>query len=125
MAIKINKIKSTNMELTDAISDFVMARVNSLDKFVNPDDTSASIDIEVGKTTEHHNKGNVFMAEFNLQVGGKNFRSSNNNEDLYTAIDKVKEEMANELRRNKGKNKTLFKKGSSVLKNLLKGFNKN
>ncbi len=124
MAIKINKIKSTNIELTDAISDFVTSRVDSLNKFVNPDDSSASIDVEVGKTTDHHNKGDIFMAEFNFQIGGKNFRASSESEDLYNAVDKVKEEMSQELRRNKGKEKTLFRRGSSAIKEILKGFSK-
>jgi len=122
MAIQINKIKSTNMELTDAISDFVASRVQSLEKFVDQDDTSVSVDIEVGKTTEHHNKGNVFMAEFNFQMGGKNFRAVDENEDLYAAVDVVKEQMAKELRRYKGKQKTLFIRGSARIKKLLKGF---
>jgi len=122
MAIQINKIKSTNIELTDAISDFVASRVQALEKFVDQDDTSVSVDVEVGKTTGHHNKGDIFKAEFNFRMGGKNFRAVNEKEDLYAAIDEVKEEMAKELRRYKGKQKTLFRRGSARIKKLLKGF---
>ncbi len=122
MAIQINKIKSTNIELTDAISSFVDSRVRALEKFVAPDDSSASVDIEVGKTTGHHNKGDIFKAEFNFQMGGKNFRVVDENTDLYAAIDKAKEEMIKTLRRNKGRQQTLFKRGGATIKRLLKRF---
>jgi len=122
MAIHINKIKATNLELTPAISDYVMKKVAALEKFVAPDDTSAMIDVEVGKTTKHHQSGDVFRAEFNFYIGGKDFRAVAEESDLYAAIDEIKDEMAREISSHKSKEKTLFMKGRAALKDLLKGF---
>jgi len=122
MAIKIDNIKATNMELTPAISDYINKKIEMLEKFVDPNDTSVSANIEVGKTTEHHQQGDVFRAEINFSIGGKQFRAVSETEDLYAAIDEMKDDLAKSLLSNKGKQQTAFRKGASQLKNLLKGF---
>jgi len=124
MAIKVNKIKATNIDLTDAISSYVDKCVSAFEKYVSPDDTSVSADIEIGKTTNHHNTGPVFRAEINFSVGGKMFRAASEQEDLYAAVDKVKEEMCRELSYDKNKQRTLLKRGGAAIKSLLKGFRK-
>ena len=124
MAIHINKVRATNLELTSAISAYVEKRVRALEKFIDPEDTSAIMDVEVGKTTKHHHRGDVFRAEFNFSVAGKSFRAVADKEDLYAAIDEVKDEMAREVRSSRSKEKTLFKKGKAAIKDLLKGFKK-
>lgn len=124
MAIHINKIRATNLHLTDAISTYVEKRVRALEKFIDSEDTSAIMDVEVGKTTKHHQRGDVFRAEFNFSFGGKSFRAVADEEDLYAAIDEVKDEMAREVRSSRSKEKTLFKKGKAAIKDLLKGFKK-
>ncbi len=122
MAIKIDNIKATNMELTPAISDYISKKVEMLEKFVDPNDTSVSANIEVGKTTEHHQRGDVFRAEINFSMGGKQFRAVSETEDLYAAIDEMKDDLAHTLLSHKGKQQTMIRKGASQLKNLLKGF---
>ena len=122
MAIHINKVRATNLDLTDAISTYVEKRVRALEKFIDPKDTSAIMDVEVGKTTKHHQRGDVFRAEFNFSIGGKSFRAVANQADLYAAIDEVKDEMAREIRSSRSKEKTLFKRGKAAIKDLLKGF---
>ena len=124
MAIKIDNIKATNIELTPAISDYLTKKMEMLEKFIDQNDTSTSASIEVGKTTEHHQHGEVFRAEINLLSGGKQFRTVSEEADLYTAIDMVKDEMARVLSSHKNKQQTMFKKGATKIKNLLKGFKK-
>lgn len=124
MAIKINKVKATNIDLTDAISAYIDKCVSAFEKYVDPDDTSISADVEIGKTTNHHNTGQIFRAEVNFFVGGKSFRSVSEKEDLYAALDEIKDEMSRKLRNDKNKQRTLVKRGGAVIKNLLKGFRK-
>ncbi len=124
MAIKIDNVKATNMDLTDAISDYISKKMEMLEKFIDADDTSAHAQIEVGRTTEHHHSGDVFRAEINFSVGGKRFRAVSEQEDLYSAIDEVKDEISRSLSSHKEKKKTLFKKGAMRIKNILKGFKK-
>jgi len=58
-------------------------------------------EVDIGKTTEHHRKGDVFRAEINFTAGKKLLRAVAKEADLYAAIDKAKDEMRRELRRNK------------------------
>ena len=117
----IKKIKTTNMELTDAISAYVHKKVDALYKFVAPDE-EALAEIEIGRTTNHHHKGEVYKAEINLIYGKDNFRTVIINDDLYAAIDKMKEGILNEVRRSKRKRFHLFKKGHQRIKDILRGW---
>ncbi len=122
MAIKIHKIKGTNMELTQAISNYATKKVSQLEKFVSADDTSAAVDIEVGKTTAHHHAGDVFRAEFNLFVGGKQYNAVSQKEDLYAALDDVKDEIARELSKTKTRTRDLARRGGAMVKDMVRGF---
>lgn len=121
MSIHINTIKATGMELSSAIEDYVRSRVASLEKYVDKKDTSTNMDIEVGKTTEHHQSGEIFRATFTIQFKGKAIHASADNADLYAAIDEVRDEIARMMSEHKEKKKTLFLKGASQIKHMLKG----
>lgn len=119
--ININ-IKATNMELTPAIRDYVEKRFASLEKFiVHSPEESPSMNIEVGKTTNHHKHGDVYKSEVNLLFKGKTFYVVSEKEDLYAAIDDAKEDLERELVSKKDKSMTLYKRGAARVKNLLKG----
>lgn len=113
-------VLATGIDLTRAINRHIEDKVNSLDKFIDSNDESAYARVEVEKTTNHHQKGEVFRAEINLHIAGADFRAESTAEDLYVAIDEVKEEMSKELRRNKGKKETKWKRGARAIKKLLR-----
>lgn len=121
MAIKINNIKATGIELTPAIRDYFTKKVALLEKLVPPEDESVAADLEVGKTTAHHQSGDVFRAEINLHAYGEILRAEAVREDLYAAIDETKDEMADILRKKKKKNNTLRRKGGAWIKKILRG----
>lgn len=100
--MRIGKIKATNMELTQPIRDYVEEKLGYLDELL-PDDSSVMADVEVGKTTNHHNKGDVMRCEVNLQVPGELLRVEKTEKDLYKAIDKVKDHLARQVKVWKGK----------------------
>ncbi|HJN85262.1 ribosome-associated translation inhibitor RaiA [Candidatus Uhrbacteria bacterium] len=86
--MQIDKIHGKNMELTSAIEDYVEKRVSVLRKLVKRMQP-AKISVEVGKPSDHHNKGDVYYAEFSADVKGEKFYASERAESLYEAIDKV------------------------------------
>jgi len=114
-------IKATNIEITPAISDYIDKRFSAFDKFTQGDE-SARCDIEVGKTTHHHKNGDIFKAEVNLHISGKNFYAMIEKDDLYAAIDLVKDEIVRALTTHKDKGLSLMRKGALKMKNALKGF---
>ena len=93
-------VKTINMELTDAIRQYVEERMLSVAKLVD-DDASAMVDVEVGKTSNHHNKGPYMRAEMNLTFFGNLFRASEEREDLYEAIDVCKDELKRQVAEHK------------------------
>ncbi len=99
--MKINRIKGTNLDLTDAIKDAVANELSALDPMVERWGDAASADVEVGRTTNHHHKGEVFRAEVNLQIPGKLLRAEDENEDLYIAIKNVAGTLGRELNKEK------------------------
>lgn len=107
------------MELTDAISDYVIKRLSSIEKFVKKGEMDAHV--EVGKTTNHHKQGDVFRAEFNIEIAGEKFYTFSEKEDLYKAIDDAKEEIVRQITSNKDRQITLYKRGALSVKKMLKG----
>ncbi|MFH1286676.1 MAG: ribosome-associated translation inhibitor RaiA [Candidatus Magasanikbacteria bacterium] len=93
-------IKSTNIELTDAVKEYALEKIGSLEKYF---DNIQGADIDLGMHSTHHQKGKVFYAEVNMLVPGKKLRVVKDSEDQYKAIDKVKDHLKAELEKMKGK----------------------
>lgn len=115
-------IKATNMDLTSAISDYVNKRLASIEKFSKDGNITGSV--EVGKTTNHHKQGDVYKAEFNIDMNGEHFFADSEQSDLYAAIDDAKEEISRTISNNKDRKQTLFKRGASSVKKMVKGISK-
>ncbi len=115
--ININ-IKATNMELTVPIKEYIEKRINTLNKFFSND---TELYVEVGKTSLHHKNGDYYKAEISMKSGDGSFFAVSEKENLYTAIDAVKDEISNLIKRNKDKKQTLFKRGAKSVKKMIKG----
>ncbi len=106
-------IKSTNIDLTPKIKDYVNQKIGSLDKYfekTDPDLVKARV--EVGKIKRGQRQGEICRAEVNLSVGGKLIRAEETEESIYAAIDLVKDELKREVRRYKDKKMTQFIRGA-------------
>lgn len=113
-------IKTTNTSLTPAIKDYLEKKVMMLDKIVDFSRDDVLVQVELGKTTHHHHKGDVFRAEINLSIGGHFFRAVSEMDDLYAAIDDVKDQLSQEVKSSKAKHKTELRHGSQEIKEILK-----
>ena len=114
-------IKTTNITLTNAISDYVAKRLEKIEKLLN-DDPSAQCDIELGRTTHHHNKGDVFRAEIHITGrAGLNVYSSIEKEDLYVSIDEVRDAILRELNTSRQKHVSRIRRGGARIKAMVKG----
>lgn len=106
-------VKVTNLELTPAISLYIEKVFNSLEKLiVSLGEANVETRIEVGRSSYHHKKGDIFFAEVNLVCGKKLIRNRVENSNLYAAIDEVKDNLRRELTKFKGRQESLFKRGS-------------
>lgn len=113
-------INANNLELTEAISDYLAKKLEHIEKFVEKE-IEALAKVEVGKTSNHHHKGDIFKAEINLSIGKKNFHAKAETSDLYAAIDQVKDEIVSEVTKSKRKSLHLLRRGHLKIKNMIKG----
>lgn len=117
-------IKATNMVLTTAIEEYASKKFDTFKKFIDPADESVHMAVELGKTTNHHKHGDIFFAEINLHIKGKDLYARTERDDLYTAIDDVRQEVQRELKSVKTKRIDLIRRGGAKVKAIIKGFNR-
>lgn len=85
------QIKSTKLEMTDAIRDYIQEKVDMLEKYIGQIPV-LNCHFEVEKVSHSHS-GEIFRAEINLDLNGELLRVEKTEEDMYKAIDKVKDHM--------------------------------
>jgi putative sigma-54 modulation protein len=86
-------IEPKGMELTEALRAYAEEKFSMLEKFGD----IVKIDVDLGMTSGHHTKGEVYVCEAHVFLPGKDFFVQREEEDLYRAIDKVKDHLKNEL----------------------------
>jgi len=96
------KIKGTKIELTSAIKDYVQSKMDMLERDLGKI-KPINCDVEVGMTSTRHQKGDIFRAEVNLQLNGEVLRVEKTENDLYKAIDKVKDHLVMVIKKYKEK----------------------
>ena len=120
-------LQGKNMELTEAIKDYVLKRVTNLEKLLSGIPVShgdVKVHFEVSKSTNHHKSGEIFHADCLIKIDGKEFYASADAADLYAAIDEIKETLFNDIQKNKDRRQTLFKRGAASIKKMMKGLSK-
>ena len=113
-------IRANKMDMTEAIQNYINKKVGVFEKYLGKDQSPADLYVEIGKTTEHHKSGDVFRAEFNLNLSGRQFRSVAETENLYASIDKAQDEMIAELRNAKNKDTTMLRRGARRIKEMVR-----
>ena len=86
------QIKAKNIELTEEIKDYAQKKMDALDKYLG-DFPVINADFQVEKTTNHHQKGEVYRAELNLKVPQELLRVEKTGTDIHQAIDLVRDHM--------------------------------
>lgn len=114
-------LKATNITLNDDTRSYLEKRLTSLGKLMDIDDPAVLIDVELGRTTKHHQSGDIFFAEINVHRGKEAFRAVSNRGDLNSAIDDMHGEIAGELLSWKGRKKSFSRRSAQIAKAVLKG----
>ncbi len=93
-------IRAQEMELTDAIRSYVEEKFSMLEKYAH--DLQLA-EVVVGKSSQHHQKGDVYLCSATLTVHGEVLKMEREAEDLYKAIDKVKDHFREQLAERKAR----------------------
>ena len=81
------QIRALQMDMTPAIQAYVEEKFQMLEKYQAD---IISIDVEVARDS-HHNKGDIFSCSANVHIPKEVLHIEKQEEDLYKAIDKVKD----------------------------------
>lgn len=113
-----------NIEMTEEIKDYILKRVTNLSRLLSGIEEKGgeiNVNFEVSKSTNHHKLGYVFHADCLINIKGEKFYSSADEEDLYQAVDAVKETLFREISKNKTRKQTLFRRGAAKVKSMIRG----
>lgn len=96
-------IKTTQLELTDALNQYVEDRIKALEKYIGrfEERGEAVARVELAHTTQHHRNGAVFNVEVNLHMNGDIIRAARDGEEMYATIDAVKDILKLEIQKYK------------------------
>lgn len=79
---------------------WVEKKIGSLEKFLKKiDPLAVEARVEIGKPSKHHRKGQVWYAEANLKIPGRLLRATSTGKDLRTAINQVKDELQEQIKK--------------------------
>lgn len=115
-------IKATNLTLTPGLREYVERRFASLSGLIDFNDPTLKVQIEVGRTTRHHDKGEVYRAEFNVRLRRGSFRSVAEGATIQAAIDDARESLETNLERTKKRKVSFVRRSGRVMKDLVRGW---
>lgn len=114
-------IKTKNTNLTPDLTNYIYDKLGSIEKYItDSSDKEILAEVEVGLRSRHHKKGDIFRAEINLTFDGKQYRAVQKAEDMYAALDQLKDEIIKVVKRNENKKEDLFRRGARQIKKLLR-----
>lgn len=106
--------------MSETVTDYVEKKYLSLEKFIQGDTSDIVMNVEIAKTTAHHHAGDIFRAEVTFALKGKTIRAESEKQDIYMAIDDVRDQVERILVSHKDKKATLWKRGAKRIKDILR-----
>lgn len=96
------RLKATKVILTDDVKDYIQKKMDMLEKYLG-DIQILNVDVEIEKSIGSHQTGDIYRAEVNIEVPGDLLRVEKTEEDVFAAIDKVKDHLEILIKKHKEK----------------------
>lgn len=96
----ITKLHAKGITLGPDFEDYVREKLDSLEKLLDHfsyDDHELIFEVELEKTTNHHQTGEIFRAEINFSAGSKLLRGEATGDDMYAAIDEARDGLRRQM----------------------------
>ncbi len=105
------------IELTDSISSYIEKKLVTIEHLLQnvPPETLIEVDI---RRDHRQRKGQGFRAEIIILLPNKRLFASADHDDLYAAIDEVKDEILSELKKQNTKRKDIIRRSAARTKRL-------
>lgn len=114
------KITLRGITTTPLIDSWIEKIPNALERYVDNGDESAIVDIQIRRHA-HQASGDRFFVEATLRAKKISLHAEAENENLPSAIEAVRDEIIEEFVSGKKRREHFVKKGSRMLKNLIRG----
>ena len=92
-----------DFDLTEAIKLYATEKMAALNKFFPENGAHASFNLRLGKTTNSHVNGKIFYVDVSIKTPEKNFGALVEAEDIYVALDQLKDDLAHNIAHYKDK----------------------
>ena len=110
-------IKSHTMELTGAIREYAMQKMNTL---AIKDKDNLQLQIELGRSENHHQRGDHYYCKVHTVIGSRSVHIECVKDDMYKAIDAARDKVDEEMSQRKDKFITRARNLSRKVKGLIK-----
>jgi ribosomal subunit interface protein len=115
------RIKTTDYQMTAEISSYLDERLGAIEKHLGNEASSARCEVEIGRASGHSKRGDVWFAEINLMYpGSEHMRSTAQSESVNAAIDEAKDEMMQQLRKEKRLHTKVIRKSGAAIKKMMR-----
>lgn len=92
-----------DFDLTDAIKTYATEKLSALNKYFPDNGSQVVFNLRLGKVTNHQHSGKIFYAEVSIKSPEKNFGALVESEDIYSALDILKDDLAHNIAHYKDK----------------------
>ena len=112
-------IRQKNLEITPALQVYIEMKIlkplRRLLKRAVAEDLPV-FDLELGRSSRHHQKGKVYHGAVTLTLGRKMIRAEADEEDIHAVCDLLQEELEREILRFKGRSVSVARRISRKIK---------
>jgi ribosomal subunit interface protein len=110
------RIKTSDYEMTSEVAAYLDEKIASLERLIK--DGAARCEVEIGRAVGSSQQGDVWKAEIIVHQFGERFVAIAKEESINAAIDIAKDEMLQQLRKNKDRGTTLTRRMGAKLKKM-------
>jgi ribosomal subunit interface protein len=104
------------------IRDMVEEKLSPVGKLLANGGEGALLSVEASTTADGEKHGEPYRAEANLSADGKLYRAVARAETMPAALDKLRDELEQELRHKRGRARRLFRRGAAAAKDMMRGW---
>ncbi|MBI2647842.1 MAG: HPF/RaiA family ribosome-associated protein [Candidatus Wildermuthbacteria bacterium] len=89
--------KTTNFKMNESVANFLSRRMEKMEELLGKIGGVVSGWIELGRTTRHHKKGDVYRAEAQIKLKSQSIRAEGVSNTVFGAITQMKDRLKREL----------------------------
>lgn len=115
------RTNTNGIELTESISSYIEKKLITIERLLQHVPPETLIEVEIEKDSKQR-KGQGFRAEISIVLPNKRLYASAEHDDLYAAIDEVKDEILSELKKQNTKRRDVVRRSAARTKQIFRQF---